>query len=50
MYMKQIIKHVAKAVAIGKTFTYTASRTENAEGNAVRHGLARRTKIFSKIF
>ena len=43
--MKQIIKH-AVAKAVRKKYSHAASSTENTEENAVRHGLARRTKIF----
>ena len=40
------LKH-AVAKAVGKNIhMHAASSTENAEENAVRHDLARRTKIF----
>ena len=50
--MKQILKH-AVAKAVRKKYSHAASSTENTEENAVRHGLARRTKNFqgrTKIF
>ena len=43
--MKQIIKHLKQ----WEKHLHAANSTENAEENAVRHSLARRTKIF-KIF
>ena len=43
--MKQITKH-AVAKSSRKKHSHAASSTENAEEIAVRHGLARRTKIF----
>ena len=43
--MKQIIKH-AVAKAVGKNIHMHPVALKNAEDNAVRHGLARRTKIF----